>query len=343
MHNINIENGKAAIAYNVENGPPWHGLGTSMKGKMTSQEGIVAAHLDFEVELLPVYALASKEDKRVYIPDKFATVRMDTMQALGVVGKKYTPLQNIEAFEFFDRLVGTGEAIYEVCGALGRGETVWILAELPGELRIEGTDDVTKKYLLLTNTHDGSRSVRVFYTPVRVVCFNTLSMAISRRKKGEGIAIRHFPGVKEKVNEARKVLGLAIKQYDVIGKVFNALNKHNWNGDRLETYVNRVFPPSKEKEEGREDEISTRLRNIRQDVVNLFDSPQNRLPGIRGTAWAAYNSVTQYVDHYRTTYKTEDRTRKLRSIWFGNGAIVKERALDIALEEIGLPPIAMLN
>ena len=306
---------------------PWHKKGVELDHPATAQEAIVAAKLDWEVKLGKV--TAHVDNRVIPIPNQFATVRMDKRVPLGIVGRLYTPIQNIEAFNFFDAIVGEGKAIYHVAGSLGKGETVWILAKLPDDIRIMGTDDIINKYLLLANTHDGSMSLRMFFTPIRVVCQNTLSAAMSTRKSGAGIALRHFPDIQGRVREAQKTLGIANELYKQLAEAFNLLARHDIDDKWLDDYLEAVMPKQKE-------EASARMQNIREGMKDRFDSSSNILPGIKGTAWAAYNSVTEYVDHFRPIPKVEvDPSRKLESIWMGSGAVIKERALGVALKMLG--------
>jgi len=316
---------------------PWHGLGTELDNPATSEEAIIAAGLDWEVKCGDI--VVSDKEGPIEIPNHYCTVRMDNRVPLGIVGRLYTPVQNKEAFGFFDSIVGEKKAIYHVAGALGKGETIWILAKLPEDIRITGTDDIINKYLLLTNKHDGTMSLRMFFTPIRVVCQNTLSAAMSVRKGGEGISLRHFPDIHKKAELARRALGIALDYYRDLGEAFNALARYQVKQEWLDTYIDAVMPSPPEKEP------STRLLNIREGMKARFESASNSLPGIKGTAWAAYNCVTEYVDHFRKVPKMEvDKTRRLESIWIGSGAMIKERALGIALQMIdsnGMPLVSL--
>jgi phage/plasmid-like protein (TIGR03299 family) len=176
-HNICIQNGEASMFYVDE--VPWHGLGTKLEGPATAQEAISAAKLDWPVIKIPLYAGGDGERKH-RVPDRFAIVPAhrwgrEDCPAFGIVGNDYTPLQNHEAFDFFDSIVGEKAAIYHTAGALGDGERIWILARLPTDIHVAG--DAVNKYLLLSNTHDGNNSVQAKFTPIRVVCENTLTMA----------------------------------------------------------------------------------------------------------------------------------------------------------------------
>ena len=319
---------------------PWHGLGKALDNPATSEEAITAAGMDWEVKCGAVSVTQFDGDniKDIIVPDYFCTVRMDKRIPLGIVGRLYTPIQNKEAFNFFDAIVGEKKAIYHTAGVLGKGETVWILAKLPDDIRIVGTDDIINKFLLLTNKHDGTMSLRMFFTPVRVVCQNTLSSALSSRQH-EGVVLRHFPDIHQKVEQARKLLGLSITYYKTLAEAFNALARVEVNEDWLNEYYGQVIPTPENDEAP-----STRLINIREGMGSCFESVSNSLPGVKGTAWAAYNSVTEWVDHYRSVPKLAvDKTRKLESIWIGSGAMMKENALNIALSRIGAEKLEVVE
>lgn len=164
-HELFIENGQASMMY-VGNAP-WHGLGTKLNQPATSAEAICAAKLDWQVVKRPIYAVG---DGCLFpIPDKEAILRKGEPgqpdgPVFGVVSTQYTPLQNTEAFEFFDSIVEGKQAIYHTAGALGKGERIWILAKLPSSIRVIG-DDITDKYLLLSNSHDASSAIQVKFTP----------------------------------------------------------------------------------------------------------------------------------------------------------------------------------
>lgn len=314
---------------------PWHGIGTELDHPATAAEAIKAAKLDWEVKAFPVFAGIpdisdnSKINEFIPVKDTKATIRLDTKDILGIVGRLYTPIQNIDAFSFFDSVVGEGKAIYHVSGVLGKGETIWILAKMPGEIRILQTDDIVEKYLLLTNSHNGRSTMKMFFSPIRVVCENTLSVANSEIKQSGGnvVRIKHLPGVYEKVEAARVILGLVDKTYGELQRDYNKLASYPVNDEWLKIYIKALIPAKDERD------VSTRTTNIRNEVLSCFESESNSLAGIKGSAWAAYNAASEWVDHFSTysKEKKKDTTTRLASIWLGRGAELKKTAFNLAL------------
>jgi phage/plasmid-like protein (TIGR03299 family) len=320
-HDIAIVNGRAALMYVGE--APWHGLGTRLDHPATAAEAIVAAGLDYEVELASLTTVTG-----IPVPRRVAVVRSDTQDVLGVVSPSYVPVQNRHAFGFLDAIAAEGGISYHTAGALRRGERIWLLGKLDGVIRARGSEDVTEKYLLLSNSHDGSSALRVFFTPIRVVCANTLAVA-DRTGRGEGIAIRHQGNLAAKVREAREALGLAARYFDDLQSRIDVLAGHHPSAAQLAGYFERLYPDPAEGS-------PSRSRNAREALFTLFERGRgNDLPAIRHTSWAAFNAVTEFVDHRRSGRGRDDHERtssRLESAWFGSGAALKARALDLALE-----------
>lgn len=298
---------------------PWHGLGTKVDGLMTSADAIKAGGLDWHVTKLPVQYTFNGVVKET--AGMFNNVRTDTGESLGVVGKRYQPLQNKDAFRFFDALVGVKEAMYETVGALGIGEKVWLLAKLPGYVQTT-KEDITEKYLLLSNSHDGSSPVQVMFTPIRVVCQNTLNVAL----QGKKFSVRHSLSMGTKMEEAREFLGLVNAQYTMFETLSKKLLSTPVSTKGFENYLVRsgVVPSINEG-----DEASTRAQNIMEEVSALFEGGKGTdLKGIRGTMWGAFNAVTEYVDHHRGG---DNLAKRAQSLLYGSGAQMKQRAWEEAL------------
>lgn len=294
-----------------ETGPsPWQTLGIELNHPQTAREAIEIAGLDYTVVKKRV------DVKTASGQDSYATVRTDTGEVLGTVGDTYEPVQNSDAFAFFDNLVGTGEAIFETAGAIGRGERIWILAKLPGYIKVHG-NDIVNKYLLLTNNHDGTAHVRVKLTPVRVVCNNTLTSAL----QGAGeVHIHHTPNAAHDLEQAATLLGLSNSLFEQLAVVFNRMATMKITEKQLRDYVQALVPDNEEAEN------NARTETIRNSVLHLHDSGRGAHLA-RGTLWGAFNSVTEYTDHIMSS---GDSTTRLNSIWFGRGEQLKFKAFQLA-------------
>lgn len=329
-HKIDMSKGKPAILYNGD--IPWHGLGTKVDRLQTSEECMEKAGLDYEVQKLPVFIRNEKKYRGalVPVPEKFATTRMDTMQPLGIVGSDYVPLQNKDAFKFFDALVGQGEAIYETAGALDEGKKIWLLAKLPDFIKIGSSKDTIKKYLLLYNSHDGSSKVKAKLTPVRVVCNNTLTAALSGTEQTVGIF--HRANLEFNLSEAHKFLGLVNQVYSQLGEIFSTFSTQRMTQKSLIHFVNEVVPLSeKERKNG-----NKYRENERERILELVETGKGMdLKSAKGTLWGAYNAVTEYADHIKNA-KYAGETRMVRSLFWGDGLVLKQRAFQIAADLSGI-------
>src|SRR4051812_15284022 len=320
-HNLATTNGKTATAFYGE--MPWHQLGTRLDAPATAAEAISAAGLDFGVELAELQTIDG-----IPVSQKRAVLRTDSSEVIGVVGTGYVPVQNRECFGFLDAIVSEGNLRYHTAGALGKGERIWLLAKLPTQIQVKGSDDMVDKFLLLSNTHDGSSALRVYFTPIRVVCQNTLTMA-ETRARGQGLAILHRGNLPSKIREAQRVLGLAEQFYDDAATKIDCLAGYYPSTEQLKTFFESLYPDPANSE-------NRRAKNVREKLFGLFESGVGQdIPEVRGTAWAAFNSVTEYVDHWRSSRGSDsfDRaSRRLESSWFGSGAKLKTRAWNLALE-----------
>jgi len=282
----------------------------------------------------PVSASAPDGWGTVLAKDFVANVREDTKAILGVVTRKYQPFQNAEAFQFADAVVGEGLAKYETAGALRGGKRVWMLLKLPDQLKA-GRGDSIQPYLLVYNTFDGSSCLRAILTSVRVVCQNTLNLALSGGK-GEGVTIRHRGDLQGRVEDAQKTLGLVKKRLKTFGHEIDVLRSVEMANGRLQRYFDSLLAPLGNQPSDRE--RTNRLRAMDQLHANFADD-QNTLPGMRGTLWAALNAATEFADHQRRFRGTNDlarRENRLDSIWFGSSNDFKQGAYRSALELAGL-------
>jgi phage/plasmid-like protein (TIGR03299 family) len=240
------------------------------------------------------------------------------------VGNQYTPIQNLEAFNFFDNIVSEGQAMFETVGALGLGERVWIMAKLPDDVVI-ADKDVINNYLLLHNTHDGSSTLTAQFTPVRVVCQNTLSLALKTGK--HKIKIRHSRNAEERLKIAHELMGITRKVYVQTNELFTAMDARGVNKDEVMAYFDGLFDISKKAAERiskNKKRDNSRLSNIVEKCTELFEAGK----GNHGkTLWDLYNGVTEWADHHRSLKDGEDRWV---SGTFGSGVQIKEKAFELA-------------
>lgn len=331
---IETETGRVSMMYVGEE--PWHGLGTKLDKPATAVEAIKAANLDWRVTKAPLHASVDQGRRMLPVRDKYAIVREDKRDkagcpVFGIVGRSYTPLQNTEAFQFFDDIVGQGEAIYHTAGALGEGERVWILAKLPKAIKVL-SDDVAEKFLLLSNSHDGESSVQIKFTPIRVVCNNTLTMALSR---GPTVRVAHLSNLKERLRQAERLLGIINQRFDELGDNFQAMVKRSINKDELAKYLAAVFPEPRDGGDRNSPRFQKSLQRCRENRLwgsYFFEAGKgNATQEAKGTLWTAYNGVTEFIDHRDIGRMRESR---LESVWFGDGYFVKARAFNVAQELI---------
>jgi len=300
---------------------PWHGLGVKLEKAPTTREAIVAAGLDWKVGQKPLF---TAEGERVRA---FANYRESDGRILGVVGPGSTPLQNDEAFKFFDPFVQSGEAAIETAGSLRDGERIWALAKIARDPSIIVPGDEVEKYLLLSNSHDGKVAVRVGFTPIRVVCANTLAAA---HADGSSSLLRifHHKRVAEAVEKASEIINIADQTFEATAKQYRFLAARGVSSKDLETYVRRVFTARPKFDEHGELELG-QAKLILPKVVEMFENGRgNTMRGVRGTYWAAYNAVTEYLAYGRG----KDAGIRLDNLWFGSSANTNAKALDIAVE-----------
>ena len=323
----------AATRFDVKN-PVWEQLGKKVEGNLTSKEMIKAAGLDYQIGKKPVYnkAVRGKIESFEVVNGKFNVVRDDNQEVLGVVGKSYTVLQNREAFSMMDEIVGRKMALFDSAGSFGKGERIWALAKLDGVVRVKG-DDVVNKFLLLSNSHNGSRSVEVAITAIRPVCMNSLNLACREAEKmGDLFKIRHSSKMADKVDRAKETLHIINKQFDDFSVTANAMCSVKLNMKKFDAFLGELGLDA-EAEGGREAGTITAIRNA-------FESgPGSQLVSAKGTLWGALNSVTYFSSHEKATrvtgnFKSEDEAR-LSSTWFGSGNSLNQKALAVATKMVG--------
>lgn len=327
--NITMIEGSPSIVYNVENGIPWHTMGTAVKGALTIEDAVAKSGANFEVEKKPAFAEIGEENgipiyKR--IPEGFATVRMDQEWPMAYVGSKYAVIQNAKAFDFFDPLVADGSLKLDTAGCLGlKGERMWILAEVADPMVIVRGDEVSQ-YIALLNSHDGSCALRIINTPIRIVCQNTQNMALAGAGKDQTMSIRHTTNYDKRLEEARTTIERSLQYFESFGEAARQLAKVKMTEREVDKFIISLFPYKKEVIDKVEHEIySTRARNDMSAIKGIFE--HERVQSVRGSAWSLYNAVTEWADHYRLPVSTEaQKHNRLKSIVMGSNVQIKEKA-----------------
>jgi phage/plasmid-like protein (TIGR03299 family) len=318
-HNINFNEDKQQYSFFSVKEKAWHNLGQIVQDYPNSREALQFTGLDFEVLKRPnIHKLDSGEE--IISTNSFYTYRPDSNAILGDrLGKDYEVVQNIDAFSFFDAIVGGDGIQYETAGALGKGEKIFITAKLPGYIKVS-SDDLIEKYLFLTTSHDGFGSIMAAFTPIRIVCNNTLNAAL--KNCTNSIKIRHTANAKERLEEAHKVLGISNQLSVQMEGIFNQWAKVRITDKEVQKLIQMAMVPNKEVlqniQNGEQDELSTCFKNMCDAVYEYnMTSPTQQTEATEGTVFGAYNAVTGYFQNVRT-YKDDEA--KIKSVLYGGTA-----------------------
>lgn len=295
---------------------PWHGLGRKIPDgkKLSVREAIVAAKLDWQVELRRLF-IEGREEVQSGILDQYAVCRTSDNAFLGIVGPGYVPLQNEDALQWFQPFLDAGEASLETAGSLKGGRHVWALAKIRDGNMTVGKQDAVAHYILLSNAHDGSVAVRVGFTPIRVVCNNTLSLAHDS-KASKLLRVRHTLNLHDNLKLVREIMNVARGEFNATVEQYRHLQKRSIDATGLENYVRVVFDLSGKSS-----------RELIPNIVYLFENGRGNREAGR-TYWGAYNAVTEYLNYFRG--RKQDNT--LSSLWFGESVQVNRQALALAMK-----------
>ena len=277
---------------------PWHGLGTKVLEAPASKDALQLAGLDWRVLQEPIYTAMEE-----LVDGYKANVRDSDRKVLGVVTDRYRVIQNDEAFAFTDELLGAG-AKYETAGSLQGGRKVWLLAHMPHEYIISG--ERISPYLLFSNTHDGSGAIKVALTPIRVVCQNTLNLALANAKRSWSMI--HTGDIKEKMQEAKDTLFLAENYMDELGKEFEALRMKKLTDKQVMEYIEILLPI----EDGSTPQQEKNMKRLREDMkIRYFDAPD--LQGVGKNAYRFVNAVSDFATHAEPLRRTANYKENLFS------------------------------
>ncbi len=347
-HNL-VFNSKTQRYEMMSVGATWHNLGQIVESATTWEETMLAAGMDWEVE-----TRALKTPSGLVLPNNFGVFRSDKGTGLegdetteldgflGHVQGRWTAVQNRQAFKFVDALMeAEGGAHYEAAGALGKGEKVFVLANIarPFEV-VEG--DRHETYLCFSNNHNSDASMKVFVTTVRVICANTLQAALGK-DGGAGLTLRHTKSVHDRMHEASKMIQGGTMTAAAIREKLVELSKREITRETSEDILDRLFPkPAATAPKG----AFTRVDNKRKEYINLVaeNDGANGLKSVEGTAYNWLNGFTQMTDHETTPIMTDAKTGwkpsevRAERAMFGEGATDKYKALDAILEASKFAP-----
>lgn len=275
---------------------PWHGLGIKVMEAPDSEGALIAAGLNWNVIQEPIFT-GENEPIRGYK----ANIRDSDRRVLGVVTDRYKVIQNHEAFAFTDELLGQGVR-YETAGSLQDGKKVWLLAHMPHEYIISG--ERISPYLLFSNTHDGSGAIKVALTPIRVVCNNTLNLALSTAKRSWSMI--HTGDIRSKMQEARDTLFMAERYMDELGKEFEALRLKKLPDQKVMEYIEVLLPV----EDGLTPQQIKNIERLREDMkIRYFDAPDLQDTG--KNAYRFINAVSDFATHAKPLRRTANYKENL--------------------------------
>jgi phage/plasmid-like protein (TIGR03299 family) len=364
-HNLNIENGRAACFSLRET--PWHKLGQIVEAPVTDTEALKLAGLDWAVEKMPLYRKDAEG-----ISSHVAIVRTDNQRTLGVVTKHFHPVQNQELFDWLRGLDGFCDVIIETAGALGNGETVWVQARCNG-LSFSIGGDEHKGYMLLANGHAGNRALQVMPTMQRVICMNTLTMAAgggtTDAKTGKefngslsaGFTLRHTKSITEMMGDIQIAYAKTTQAWKNTEEVCKHLASKPMSDEAIARLFSEPFETPKRENKDQEalqalindeeakDEADSEgaraiaIRQAREKRLNeiLASATCRHYEATRGTLYAAFNALTEFVDHegaVRTgtgTTEAQEMARFASAQFGGNGEKIKRRGYKLALELAG--------
>lgn len=292
----------------TDNLPAWHNLGLVVPdAKLTAAQVLnLVPELAAPVEQYPLMAVLPN-GQTITIDGYRANVRMSARPTpVGIVQGRYHILQSTDAFTFMDDLVDSGEAKYKTAGTLKGGSVQWMLMELPDTVALAGMEsERVQQFIFLSNSHDGSSRVTVASTNVRIVCQNTLSMALAGTPRK--FQAKHTKSLDGRMNEARKALQVAFKYTEALSDLADNLLHVPWSDAHFGAFLDGLVPMTNDdgtKVEGSKD---TRRGNVRATISQLYHYSDNLKP-VRDTAWAALQASVEFADHRMTRKNTQTST-----------------------------------
>ena len=297
---------------------PWHGLGVSVSNDLTPQQMQQKAGLDWKVEKQDLVTASGAK-----VDGKQALVRTSDNKVLDVIGKGWNPVQNDEAFDFFSEYVLAGDMEMNTAGSLRDGNMVWALAKVKDSFTILGEDQVDS-YLLFSNPHQYGKAIDVRFTPIRVVCNNTLSLSLGQQVE-KSVSLNHRTQFNP--DSVKETLGIASEKFQLYKETAEFLSTKRFTVESLVQYYNEVFPRTYQGKKEITVKDFTDLSSNGQKAYEVLDTQPGAEFG-QGTWWQALNSVTYLTDHQLG----READTRLTSAWFGANQSRKVKAVEKAVE-----------
>lgn len=314
-HELEFVNGQASMAYAGD--VPWHGLGVRVPSDLTPEQMLKAAGLDWRVETFP--AIATLADGSKIETGHSALVRDRDNKVLDVITDDWKPMQNADAFEFFNDFVAAGDMEMHTAGSLKDGKIVWALAKVHESFELFGGKDQVDSYLLFSNPHSYGQSIDVRFTPIRVVCNNTLTLSLNSQSKSM-VKVSHRRAFDAEL--VKETLGVAKEKLDKYKEMAQYLSQKRYNEESVVDYFKRVFPVLTKKEDSEKE-----LSKSADTALQLMHTQPGAQFG-EGSYWQLFNTVTYMTDHI--IGRSADT--RLQSAWYGANKGLKTRALETAVE-----------
>jgi len=318
-HEVEIVNGVAQMAYAGE--LPWHGLGVPVSNDLTPMQMMQKAGLDWEVEKVDAFVRWKGDNVAT---GQQALIRSTDGKVLTNVGENWNPVQNEEAFNFFAEYVAAGDMEMHTAGSLKGGQQVWALAKIKESFDVFGKEDTVESYLLFSNPHQYGKSIDIRFTPIRVVCNNTLTFSLNSHAE-RSVKVGHRTVFN--ADDVKTTLGLASEKFTQYKDMAQFLGGRRFTADSLIQYYSQVFPSTSRKD------IETTVakkEDLSRNAQTAYDMLEIQ-PGAEfgaGTWWQAFNSVTYVTDHLQG----RGAENRLHNQWFGNNRLRKIKAANLAVQ-----------
>jgi len=322
-HELTMVDGQAQMAYVGDT--PWHGLGVPVQAGISPQEMMDVAGLNWHVKKTPLTYTTDEGTQAV--PSQSALIVEESGQFLSVVGNDWNPIQNHEAFELFNEFCENGDMEMNTAGSLKDNQIVWGLAKVKKSfsLKTPQGEDIVDSYFLFSNPHQFGRAADVRFTPIRVVCNNTLTLSLNSKSQAS-VKVSHRTAFDK--DSVLSMLGLADQKMDTYQEAAELLVSKKAKHDDLVKYFNEIFPNTyKAKVEKSAKKFEETLSKTAKKALNVLETQPGAELGA-GTWWSAFNAATYLVDH--EIGRGVDT--RLQSAWFGQGQQKKTKALMLATE-----------